>query len=108
MPLYMSQFSYTSEAWAALAKNPEDRSAAVRGLMEGMGSRLISFYHSFGEYDGVIIFESPDETTAAAGILAAVSPGHVKAIKTTPLLSVEDTMEAMRKAGEMTYRAPSG
>jgi hypothetical protein len=25
MATYMTQFSYTPEAWAALAKNPEDR-----------------------------------------------------------------------------------
>ncbi len=74
--------------------------------MESMGGRLVAFYHSFGEYDGVIIFEAPDEGAAAAAILAAVSPGHIKAIKTTTLLSVEDTMEAMRRAGEVTYRRP--
>ena len=27
MPLYMTQFAYTQEAWAALVDNPEDRSA---------------------------------------------------------------------------------
>lgn len=106
MPLYMTQFAYTSEAWAALTRNPQDRSEAIGALMENMGSRLISFYNSFGEYDGLIIFESPDENTAAAGVLAALSPGHIKTIKTTSLLSVEDAMEAMRKAGEATYRGP--
>lgn len=106
MPLYMSQFAYTPEAWAALIREPQDRGAAVSALMENMGGRLVAFYHSFGEYDGVIIFESPDDTSAAAGVLAAVSPGHVKSIKTTTLLSVEDTMEAMRKAGAATYRGP--
>lgn len=108
MSLYMTQFGYTSEAWAALVRNPEDRGAAISGLMESMGSRMVAYYHSFGEYDGVVIFESPDEITAAAGVLAAITPGHIKTIKTTPLLTVEDTMEAMRKAGEMTYLAPSG
>jgi uncharacterized protein with GYD domain len=106
MPLYMTQFAYTAEAWAALARNPEDRSEVVRGLMEGMGGRMVSFYFSFGEYDGVIIYESPDDTTAAAGVLAAVTPGHIKAIKTTTLLSVEDAMDAMRKAGDVTFRRP--
>ncbi len=106
MPLYMSQFAYTPEAWAALTRDPQDRSAAVGALMESMGGRLVAFYHSFGEYDGVIVFESPDDTSAAAGVLAAVSPGHVKAIKTTTLLSVEDAMEAMRRAGGVTYRRP--
>ena len=106
MPLYMSQFAYTPEAWAALTQEPQDRGAAVGALMESMGGRLVAFYHSFGEYDGVIIFESPDDTSAAAGVLAGTSAGHVKAIKTTTLLSVEDAMEAMRRAGEATFRRP--
>ncbi len=27
MPTYMTQVGYTAEAWAALTRNPEDRSA---------------------------------------------------------------------------------
>ena len=99
MPIYMTQFAYTT-------RSPEDRSQAVGRLMESLGGRLISFYNSFGEYDGVIIFEAPDEGTAAAVVLAAVSPGHIKAIKTTTLLSVENAMEAMRKAGDVSFRRP--
>src|SRR5919199_5773099 len=106
MPLYMTQFSYTSEAWAALARNPEDRSAALSELIENLGGRMLSLYYSFGEYDGVFIYEAPDESTAATAILAAISPGHVKTVKTTTLLTVEDTMEVLRKAGAMTYRGP--
>ena len=52
------------------------------------------------------IYEAPDETTAAAMVLAAVSPGHLKASKTTTLMTTEQMMEAMRKAGTQTYRAP--
>jgi hypothetical protein len=37
MPLYMTQFAYTPEAWAALVDNPEDRSAPVREVVESMG-----------------------------------------------------------------------
>ena len=49
MPLYMTQFAYTSEAWATLVDNPEDRSAPLRELLETMGGRLVSWYLSFGE-----------------------------------------------------------
>lgn len=108
MSLYMSQFSYTPEAWAALARNPEDRSEAVSRLAEAVGGRLVSMYYSFGEYDGVLIMEAPDEKAVASAILTSVSVGHVKAIKTITLLTVEDTMEALRKAGELTFRAPGG
>lgn len=106
MPLYMTQFAYTSEAWAALAKNPEDRSEVVRKLMESMGGRMISFHYSFGEYDGVIISEAPDEKAVATGVLAAASAGHLKSVKTTTLLSVDDTLEVMQKVGEITYQGP--
>ena len=106
MPLYMSRFAYTPEAWAALTSEPQDRSRAIGGLMEKMGGRMVSFYYSFGEYDGVLIAEFPDETTCAAAVLAAISPGHIKSIETTILLSIEDAMEAMRRAGEATYQAP--
>ena len=106
MPLYMSQFAYTAEAWAALTQNPEDRSEVIGGLAETMGGRLISFYNSFGDYDGLIIFEAPDEGTAAATLMAAITPGHLKSLKTTALLSAEQGVEAMRRAGEVTYRRP--
>ena len=104
MPLYMSQFSYTAEAWAALARSPEDRSEAVSQLVESVGGRLVSLYYSFGEYDGLIIIEAPDEKAAAAAVLTSVSVGHIRTIKTTTLLTVEDTLEALRKAGEITFR----
>jgi len=42
-----------------------------------MGGRMISFHFSFGEYDGVIIYEATDDIAAAAGVLAAVTPGHI-------------------------------
>jgi uncharacterized protein with GYD domain len=95
----MVQFSYTSEAWAALAQNPQDRSEAIRALAEGMGGRLDSMHYSFGDYDGVLMLEAPDEKAVAAMIVSAVSAGHVKSIKTTTLLSVEDAMEVLRRAG---------
>lgn len=107
MPLYMLQFAYTSDAWATLAKNPADRSHNVRQLAEKLGGRLVGLYYCFGEYDGVVLVEAPDDTTATAMVIAAVSPGHVKATRTTRLMSVEEAMEAMRKAGSATYQAPS-
>ena len=107
MPVYMTQFSYTPEAWAALAKNPQDRAEAFGALAQKMGGRLLTLYYCFGEYDGVVTFEAPDDTTAAATIIAAVTPGHLKANKTTRLFTVEETLEMLRKAGGGSYQAPT-
>jgi uncharacterized protein with GYD domain len=107
MPFYMSQFAYTSEAIAAMAKNPQDRSVPVRELAQKLGGRLIGFYFCFGEYDGVTLTEAPDDTTATAIVMAVVSAGHLKAVKTTKLFTVDETMEAMRKAGSFAFQGPS-
>jgi uncharacterized protein with GYD domain len=107
MPIYMSQFAYTAEALATMAKNPQDRSVPSRELIEKSGGRMIGFYFCFGEYDGVVLYETPDDTTTTAISLAAASAGHLKASHTTKLFTVEETMEAMRKAGSFAFQGPS-
>jgi uncharacterized protein with GYD domain len=108
MAFYMVQGAYTTEAIATMVKNPQDRSIPVRELMQKLGGRLISLYFCYGEYDLVVIGELPDDSAATAAALAALSPGYLKAYKTTKLFTVEETMEAMRKAGSLTIQGPSG
>jgi uncharacterized protein with GYD domain len=103
MPLYMTQFAYTPKAWATLTDNPEDRSAAVRELLETHGGRLIGWYLSFGEYDGLLIYEAPDDATAGALVLASARHGHLSATKTTPLFTSEQSMVMMRRAGATSF-----
>ncbi len=107
MALYMIQFAYTSEAWATLTKNPQDRRIPLKEVAQKLGGQLVGLYYCFGEYDGVVLAEVSDETSAIAMCLAAVSPGHLKTIKTTKLITVEETMEAMRKAGSLGFQGPS-
>jgi uncharacterized protein with GYD domain len=107
MAVYMVQAAYTAEAIAALTKNPQDRSIPVRELVQKLGGQLVGFYYCFGEYDAVTIAELPDDSAATAVALAAISPGHLKALKTTKLFTVEETMEAMRKAGSLAFQGPS-
>jgi uncharacterized protein with GYD domain len=108
MALYLTQFAYTAEAWAALSKNPVDRREGLRTLLESNGSRLIELYYCFGSCDGIVIFESPNEQAAAAGLIAAIAPGHIKSLSTTQLISVEDMMAALAKAGGLGYSGPQG
>jgi uncharacterized protein with GYD domain len=104
--LYMTQFAYTAEAWKALVKKPEDRAAVFAEHAEKLGGRMISLYYCLGEYDGVVLFEAPDERTAASILFTAISPGHLKSTKTTTLLTVEETVEAMRLANAESYPGP--
>ncbi len=108
MPVYMLQFSYTPKAKAALAQNPEDRSVVFEKLLEDMGGQLNAFYNSLGDYDGVAIFEAPDEQTAHSIELAASQPGHLKETKILPLVPIKESMGAMREASKQEYPAPKG
>jgi uncharacterized protein with GYD domain len=108
MALYMTQLAYTPQAWAALAKKPEDRGAAFGKLVEKFGGKLHNIYYCFGEYDGLIIYEAPDNETATAAIIAAVTPGHLKATKTTVLFTMQQEMKVLERAGQATYAAPTG
>jgi len=42
-------------------------------LLKQAGGRLIELYYSYGEYDGVVLFDAPDDITAGAAVIAAVS-----------------------------------
>jgi uncharacterized protein with GYD domain len=107
MPLYMVQASYAPQALAAMTKNPQDRSQAVRPLIEGAGGRLRDVFFCQGDYDVVAVFEVPDAEAANAIALAAVGAGHLKTYKTTPLFTAEEIMGAMRRAATLTIRPPS-
>lgn len=107
MTLYMTQFAYTREAWAQLTKNPEDRTALIKGLAEKLGCRFEGLFYSFGEYDGFVLAEAPDEATAASLALAAIAPGHLKATKVTTLMRPPVLVEAMKKAAAVSYRGPN-
>ncbi|MDD1475443.1 GYD domain-containing protein [Arthrobacter sp. H16F315] len=106
MPLYLSKFSYTPETWARLVNNPEDRSQAARAYIESVGGKLHGFWYAFGAHDGYNLWEAPDNVSMAAVALAISGGGALGSFETTVLLSVEDTLEALRKAEEIKYRPP--
>ena len=106
MARYLFQAAYTPEAWAAQINNPQNRVEVIRPVIENLGGRFESAYYAFGDYDVVFIAEVPDNVSAAALALAINAGGAMKAVKTTPLMTVEEGMEAMRKAGGAGYRPP--
>ncbi len=106
MAYYLLQVSYTPEAWGTMISNPQNRLDLVRPAVEQAGGSIECGYFAFGDYDLVSILQVPDNVTAASLSLAFSAGGAVKAIKTTPLLTMEEGMEAMRRAGGTSYRPP--
>ena len=107
MAHYMIQASYTPEAWATQIKNPQNLVDRLRGAIGGLGGKIVGAWYSFGDYDVVVIAEYPDDVSAAAFSIAAAAGGSVKSAKTTPLLTLQEGMDAMNKAGGSSYEPPS-
>ncbi|HEX2281675.1 MAG TPA: GYD domain-containing protein [Thermomicrobiales bacterium] len=108
MPRYMVQFSYTQQAWAALTRNPEDRTKVIADLAESMGGRMVSLDYCMGDYDGVVIAELPDDTAVAAVVMTVMNAGHLRVTKTTKLMSAQEMMESLKKAGGVSFAVPRG
>ena len=106
MPLYLTRFSYTPQTWARLIENPEDRQEAARSYIESVGGELHGFWYAFGQHDGFTLWAAPDNVSMAAVALALGAGGALSPVETTVLLTVEETMEAMRRAGQVRYRPP--
>lgn len=104
MPLYLSKFSYTPETWARLVSNPEDRRKAAQAYIESVGGKLHGFWYAFGDRDGYNLWEAPDNVSMAGVALAISGGGALSSFETTVLLTVEESMEAMAKAGQIKYR----
>jgi uncharacterized protein with GYD domain len=109
MPRYLLQVAYTPEAWAAQLKNPQNRVELVGEFLKRLGGSFETAYLAFGDYDIVAVVDLPDNVSAAAFSMVVSAGGALKAIKTTPLLTVEEGIAAMRKGNEAagTYRPPS-
>jgi len=104
MSLYLIQASYNPETVKMMLQNPEDRSQRVRQPVETLGGKVHEMFFSFGDYDALLIVEMPSNVAAAAIALAFASGGAVKNIKTTPLLSTTEAVEAFKQAGRSGYQ----
>ena len=72
------------------------RRAMVQKMVESLGGRLEVFYFAFGEKDVYLIFDVPDNPTAAAISLAVGGTGAIR-MRTIVLLTLEEIDQAMKK-----------
>jgi uncharacterized protein with GYD domain len=103
MASFLVQVSYTPEALSALIAKPQNRMAVVKKSVENLGGTFTGSWMSFGDYDLVMLLEMPNNVSAAALAIAAAAGGSLKAIKTTPLLTIDQAMSALKKAGKSGY-----
>ena len=100
MSYYLARAKISQSAMHALVERPEDRFVTMTKLLKGVGGRLHYYFFAFGEYDIVLIFELPDNMTASALSMVLTSSGSVTEVDTTVLLTMEEAIGAMEKAGK--------
>jgi len=106
MGLYLTRFSYTPETWARLINNPEDRRKAAQSYIESVGGQLHGFWYAFGDHDAYTVWEAPDNVSMAAVAVGITGGGALSTLETTVLLTVDETLEALRMAQQVQYRPP--
>jgi uncharacterized protein with GYD domain len=105
MSTYLTAFRQPAETWAKLVDRPEDRRATLGPIFEAAGAKLLGYWYAFGEVDGYTLFEAPDDVTAAAILVKVGASGAITA-STTKLLTVEEAIEALKRASNVDYRPP--
>lgn len=77
MPAYLTLFNWTEQG----IKNVKDtakRAQAAREAWEETGGRFIGIWWTFGEYDGFVVHEAPDDATANQLLMKIGMGGDVR------------------------------
>jgi len=108
--MYMVQFSYALGAVQGMVAKPQNRKTAANKVIKAAGGKLKDMYFCFGDYDGVAICEFPSNVDAAAASLAIAASGGFSTFKTTVLITLDESVKAMKKAGtpQKAYKPPTG
>ena len=66
MPLFITYASYSHSGVKGLVNKPEDRSGAVKALIEKAGGKLVALYNTTGSNDVVLVSELADGSDVVA------------------------------------------
>ena len=107
MPNYLVQFSYASRSIKGLVEQPDvDHAEQASAMLASLGGKLLGYWYAFGEFDGVVLMEVPDSSTAAAVAIAIGGTGEVTRLETTVLITMDEAQAAVRRAATATHLPP--
>ena len=89
MPAYISLFNFTEQGIHNV-KDTVQRAQMVKKQTEAAGGRVIGVWWLMGQYDGILISESPNEETAMRQLIATGMAGNIRT--TTMRAFSEDEM----------------
>lgn len=77
MPTFVSLFGWTDQGIRGV-KETANRAAKFKSSIQAAGGSVKNIYWTLGRYDGIIIYDAPDDATAAAVMMSGCSQGNVR------------------------------
>jgi uncharacterized protein with GYD domain len=77
MATYITTVTFTGQGITNVGETTK-RAAAVKATAKKMGIKVRDIYWTLGAFDGLLIFEAPDDETATALLLNVGSQGNVQ------------------------------
>jgi uncharacterized protein with GYD domain len=103
MAYYLMQIVGSTEMWAAMVQKQADRTPAIEVAVRALGGNVEHLWFCLGDYEMVGIAQLPDNLSVAAFSMAIAAGGACKVLKATPLLTMQEGIEAMKKAAVLPY-----
>ena len=76
MATFISTIKFTEKGIKAIGETTK-RAASLKAAAKKMGAKVTNIYWTLGAYDGLLIFEAPDDETAATLLLHLGALGNV-------------------------------
>jgi uncharacterized protein with GYD domain len=76
MATFITTIKFTEQGLGAIRDSPK-RAASFKSTAKKLGAKVSDIYWTLGPFDGVVIFDAPDDETATAVMLALASKGNV-------------------------------
>lgn len=88
MATFVTMIKFTEQGVKSIGETTR-RSASFKALAKTMGVKVGEIYWTLGAYDGLAVFEAPDDETATALMLQLGSQGNVHTTTTRAFTAAE-------------------
>lgn len=77
MATFITTIKFTAQGVKAIDQTTK-RAAAMKAAGKKLGVKITDIYWTLGDHDGVLIFQAPDDETAAVLLLQLAAAGNVQ------------------------------
>jgi uncharacterized protein with GYD domain len=77
MATFISTINFTEQGIQAIGETTK-RAASLKAAAKKMGVKVTNIFWTLGDYDGLLIFEAPDDETVTALMLHLGSMGNLQ------------------------------